>query len=583
MNPRLKSVIKAVVPRPIIHAGMKILKANPGPNASRAGRRSRIDFALEKDAAFPPALVWDTDWLTTEWLVRRLRQDAPNDLRAWFYHNECGARLSICTINAQVRPLMTAIVRIASESGLGIKVLRKGNWITPTSFVDLFLHVANRRVVNIRFSTPERILNFRIEQWVQDEGVLSAPRVNAVTRRLDLREGANGQDFLNIPGQNLREVFDYPLEDDITFPIDAVFTWVNSEDPDWQALYNTYAKPLKGGDATAPVSGEGLSGDVASDNTFLGETGLPKEESAASQSLETSKLPEAKALPEGATLDRFKNRDELRYALRSLADFAPWIRKVYVLSNCAPPAWFNADSEVIEWVWHETVLDEGSLPTFSSHAIEARIHRIPGLGEHFLYLNDDVFFVQSAMPADFFLSNGLPKLNFENYGSIHGVNESDDADYMKAARNGQRLLERKFGLTATQVHKHTPFPMRRSVMYALEETFPDAFAHTASQRFRSDNDISPTSFLFPHYSYMSAQAVKSDYDYKLIKSARNYKKDFEDILLMMARNETASLPKIICINDGAGSAQNPDWNAAVNDFLQKAFPHTSKYELVFPN
>ena len=31
------------------------------------------------------------------------------------------------------------------------------------------------------------------------------------------------------------------------------------------------------------------------------------------------------------------------------------------------------------------------LPTFSSPAIEANLHRIPGLSEHFLYFNDDVF------------------------------------------------------------------------------------------------------------------------------------------------------------------------------------------------
>jgi hypothetical protein len=31
------------------------------------------------------------------------------------------------------------------------------------------------------------------------------------------------------------------------------------------------------------------------------------------------------------------------------------------------------------------------LPTFSSPAIEANLHRIAGLSEHFLYFNDDVF------------------------------------------------------------------------------------------------------------------------------------------------------------------------------------------------
>jgi len=36
------------------------------------------------------------------------------------------------------------------------------------------------------------------------------------------------------------------------------------------------------------------------------------------------------------------------------------------------------------------------LPTFSSPAIEAHIHRIPGLSDKFLYLNDDVMFGREA-------------------------------------------------------------------------------------------------------------------------------------------------------------------------------------------
>lgn len=42
------------------------------------------------------------------------------------------------------------------------------------------------------------------------------------------------------------------------------------------------------------------------------------------------------------------------------------------------------------------------LPTFSSPAIESHIHRIPGLSQKFVYLNDDVMFGKDVWPDDFF-------------------------------------------------------------------------------------------------------------------------------------------------------------------------------------
>ena len=44
-------------------------------------------------------------------------------------------------------------------------------------------------------------------------------------------------------------------------------------------------------------------------------------------------------------------------------------------------------------VTHEEIfVNKSHLPTFSSPAIEAHIHRIPGLSQNFIYFNDDVMF-----------------------------------------------------------------------------------------------------------------------------------------------------------------------------------------------
>lgn len=47
-------------------------------------------------------------------------------------------------------------------------------------------------------------------------------------------------------------------------------------------------------------------------------------------------------------------------------------------------------------------LNRSHLPTFSSPSIETHIHRIPGLSQKFIYLNDDVMFGKDVWPDDFY-------------------------------------------------------------------------------------------------------------------------------------------------------------------------------------
>ena len=52
--------------------------------------------------------------------------------------------------------------------------------------------------------------------------------------------------------------------------------------------------------------------------------------------------------------------------------------------------------------WQEIFPNKSHLPTFSSPAIEAHLHRIPGLSKRFIYLNDDVMFGAPIWPEDFY-------------------------------------------------------------------------------------------------------------------------------------------------------------------------------------
>uniref|UniRef100_A0A674MU41 N-acetylglucosamine-1-phosphotransferase subunits alpha/beta n=1 Tax=Takifugu rubripes TaxID=31033 RepID=A0A674MU41_TAKRU len=106
---------------------------------------------------------------------------------------------------------------------------------------------------------------------------------------------------------------------------------------------------------------------------------------------------------EDVSASRFEDNEELRYSLRSVERHAPWVRHIFIVTNGQIPSWLNLDNPRVTVITHQDIFQNQShLPTFSSPAIETHIHRIPGLSQKFVYLNDDVMFGKDVWPDDFF-------------------------------------------------------------------------------------------------------------------------------------------------------------------------------------
>ncbi|OCT88742.1 N-acetylglucosamine-1-phosphotransferase subunits alpha/beta [Xenopus laevis] len=106
---------------------------------------------------------------------------------------------------------------------------------------------------------------------------------------------------------------------------------------------------------------------------------------------------------EDISASRFEDNEELRYSLRSIEKHAPWVRHVFIVTNGQIPSWLNLDNPRVTIITHQEIfLNTTHLPTFSSPAIEGHIHRIPGLSQKFIYMNDDVMFGTSVWPDDFY-------------------------------------------------------------------------------------------------------------------------------------------------------------------------------------
>ena len=53
------------------------------------------------------------------------------------------------------------------------------------------------------------------------------------------------------------------------------------------------------------------------------------------------------------TASRFEDNEELRYSLRSLEQYAPWVRHIFIVTNGQIPHWLNLDNNRVTIVTHE--------------------------------------------------------------------------------------------------------------------------------------------------------------------------------------------------------------------------------------
>jgi len=203
------------------------------------------------------------------------------------------------------------------------------------------------------------------------------------------------------------------------------------------------------------------------------------------------------AKPERAAIDerRFSDNDEIRFCLRSIRNYAPWVRTIWLVTDDQVPAaidWQRAERDNIRVVDHREIFRgyEQLLPTFNSLAIESMLWRIEGLADRFLYFNDDMMLVGPVEPTDFFSDERAVKLR----GRWSNWNEQLERGSSFHASN--KLLGAEL-LGYTPEHflssAHAIYPLLRPAMEELFEKFKPAFLANAGYRFRDRNQFWPIS------------------------------------------------------------------------------------------
>ncbi len=367
-----------------------------------------------------------------------------------------------------------------------------------------------------------------LEHWNIGAHSVTCARANALTReQFDVADVEPvmtelfGQQWPTLAG-----MFDAHA-DDVGYDIDVVFSWIDGTDPAFSSSRAGWLARARLGD-----------GDAADART--------------------------------------REVGELRYALRSVDQNAPWVRRIFIATDTRLPGWLIADHPRVTVVRAaDHFSDPAALPTFNSHAVESQLHHIDGLAEHFLYCNDDMFFGRPVAASVFFTPAGISRFIESPIRIGGGAVSPDRSGHENAARNNRHLLARRFGYLITRHLAHSPAPLRRSVLAELEAEFPDEFAATQASRFRSATDISVTNSLYHYYALLTGRAVPHE-----SARARYIDTTSHDGLRLLADLSAGRDADFFCLNDGSEPEVDETYRAmTVSNFLAGYFPDPAPWEL----
>lgn len=310
------------------------------------------------------------------------------------------------------------------------------------------------------------------------------------------------------------------------FDIDMVYLWVDGNDPSWQAKRNA----------------------------LVGKTDSGQTENCDG---------------------RYSDNLELKYSLRSIDLYAPWIRRVFIVTDNQVPEWLDTSNPMIRIVDHTEILPAESLPCFNSNVIEHCLYRIPGLAEHFIYANDDMYLNRPVTPSTFFAPDGLPimRMNYRPFRKLkffyrEKILGKPVKHYNEAIQNSANLVKSRYGKYFSCKTHHNIDAYLRSSFEHTAEVFKNEIGATMSNHLRSDDDIQRNI-----YSYVPLAEGRAHLKYVTQHTSFRLQIHKEHHYRRLDRFN----PLFFCMNDSEYAADADRRRSA--EYLAKRFPDKSRFEI----
>lgn len=309
---------------------------------------------------------------------------------------------------------------------------------------------------------------------------------------------------------------------------------------------------------------------------------------------------QGKTLDDSNAVNRFRDWGLMPYWFRAVERFAPWVRMIHFVTCGHVPAFLNLSHPKLHHVKHADFLLPEALPTFSSHAIEMNLHRIPDLAEHFVYLNDDTFLIR-PVPETAFFRDGLPctyggEYPIELVGEI-GIWQHaavNDLGVINAHFDKREQVGKYGGKYANRAYRwqdnirtkaaeklfpnhftgfknlHAPAAYTKSTFAAVWDAEPELLARTTSHRFRSADDVNQWVCLW--WQVASGQFMPFNTD-NVVSCADA---DTMDGLCRIIREQSHDM---LCINDPEKPVDFDALSAQLRAAFETILPEKSGFEV----
>lgn len=287
---------------------------------------------------------------------------------------------------------------------------------------------------------------------------------------------------------------------------------------------------------------------------------------------------------------RYRDFGLLKYWFRGVEKFAPWVNNVYFVTWGHVPEWLDLNNPKLKVVKHSDFIPEEYLPTFSANAIENNLHRIDGLSEQFVLLNDDLYLIDSVKETDFF-KNGKPMdtvaLNVQCpqrslVSRFFGINNTaiinDHFNFERSIKenfwkwyslkNGKNVLR---SIVLKGCPRFPGFWQHHLASSFCKSTFEEVWEkeyeilhQTSSHKFRESTDVN-------QWLFKAWQIASGNFEVRNVKFGESFYIDRDGITNIKNRiinYITHQKGKMIAINDGEMS--DLEFNLLVED-LEKSF------------
>ena len=271
----------------------------------------------------------------------------------------------------------------------------------------------------------------------------------------------------------------------------------------------------------------------------------------------------------------YLNNDELKYSLRSIERYAPWVRNIFILTDNQEPKWLDISNPKIKIIDQNDILPNKSLPCFNSNVLEHFLYKIPNLSEYFLLSNDDMFLNRTVLPDTFFAADGFPiiRLNQKPFRRFRWffreqILKKPHKLYSKALFNAAELVKNKFGVFYNGLpHHNIDSYLKSDCLRVSEQIFKDEIDIMKINHVRSSNDIQRVIYSYValaekrgHLQHVSSK----DSLHVHIQKERHYE-----------RLEKIN-PTFFCMNDTEYADDND--RMKLKEWLNNRFPKKSQFE-----